>query len=795
MLKKEFCSMLFASVSPLCVAVGLALGLTQVAHGAGLWTGMTPMQSASPTLSASVSLSLSTGTTWDDLVVCLQDGGELKISDAGAVSCAPPDLFSLTPEPPSSSAQSGTATITVSTPETTPAQSNPAASGASDRTLDYHAPETCAELNGSIQTVGGGKVCSDIDISGTFCIVGSRDAFPCRGLFKRVQFCNRLNRPALNPSVCNPTCAAGQFACGAGCAQGEIAPPVRIPFAAGDYVGEVFRATVAATSGDPRFGLALASPALTLAVDGTVAAVGISLSASEDSKHAAFLQAGFSCGGLANVFGVKNFAFTVTALAPAPLSDFKVGDGFSGTFGNLSRADLPDLQFRKIGGADILTVSSSGGLSVRVAGVHSSAYEMTVGATSPNLLGELKFTVRVLFRHPALRPRPALWFEGVYDAGDILTTLDIEELSDETYHLIRGGFWFAVSPDGEVTVTRNLGLGNALGAEIEAVSPTLDETIRLTVYLVSECDAPDDWAEIRAGLSDAERRQLDNNLLDSAGDSAAQDCRNLKRGGDPVAVATQGPSPLNRGHTPLHIAAGGEDVRSVYLLIEWGANPNAETAILKTTPLMYAGIYDKFFAGLALLLRGASVNRLDISDQNAAHHLAKKHRWKRPDNTNFARLMIGAGIDLDAQQREKKSVVYLAVEHNNYELAKLFLEEGANPDLLGGVHRIGALHIAQTPKMAELILDNGGDPDLPSGRAYKGLPKGVRPLEVTEDIAIAKIIQEALDKKYEETGIRGGCRFTTPELVDINVVKESCWYPPWLYPLSQSEQAEGEDEN
>ena len=38
----------------LSVAVALALGLTQAAHGAGLRTGMTPMQSASPTLSASV---------------------------------------------------------------------------------------------------------------------------------------------------------------------------------------------------------------------------------------------------------------------------------------------------------------------------------------------------------------------------------------------------------------------------------------------------------------------------------------------------------------------------------------------------------------------------------------------------------------------------------------------------------------------------------------------------------------------------------------------------------------------
>ena len=49
--------------------------------------------------------------------------------------------------------------------------------------------------------------CRGVDKSGTFCLLGSLEVFPCRGLFTRARDCNiKYNRPLLNPFLCAPTC-------------------------------------------------------------------------------------------------------------------------------------------------------------------------------------------------------------------------------------------------------------------------------------------------------------------------------------------------------------------------------------------------------------------------------------------------------------------------------------------------------------------------------------------------------------------------------------------------------------
>ena len=72
-------------------------------------------------------------------------------------------------------------------------------------------PNLCERVfGGRMQTAGGSQaVCSKIDRNDTFCIVGSRVAFPCQGLFKHVWKCNTHNRPALNPFFCGASCEGG----------------------------------------------------------------------------------------------------------------------------------------------------------------------------------------------------------------------------------------------------------------------------------------------------------------------------------------------------------------------------------------------------------------------------------------------------------------------------------------------------------------------------------------------------------------------------------------------------------
>ena len=85
---------------------------------------------------------------------------------------------------------------------------------------DYaNSPEGCSKtFGGALRMVDGQPICSEIDIQGTFCFVGAREIFPCRGLFKHVWKCNRLNRPALNPFTCDPVCSEdGNIARGKHC--------------------------------------------------------------------------------------------------------------------------------------------------------------------------------------------------------------------------------------------------------------------------------------------------------------------------------------------------------------------------------------------------------------------------------------------------------------------------------------------------------------------------------------------------------------------------------------------------
>ena len=75
----------------------------------------------------------------------------------------------------------------------------------------------CGTFGGTPSDAGDGRVCKGLDADGTFCILDSVLAFPCRGLFKRARYCNlEHNRPLLNPFTCGRVCASGN-ARGKGC--------------------------------------------------------------------------------------------------------------------------------------------------------------------------------------------------------------------------------------------------------------------------------------------------------------------------------------------------------------------------------------------------------------------------------------------------------------------------------------------------------------------------------------------------------------------------------------------------
>ena len=73
----------------------------------------------------------------------------------------------------------------------------------------YQTAQPCRALGGEVVTLNAQEICSGIDKNDTFCIVGSADAFPCRGFYKHVIACNAYDRPALNPFFCGEKCMRG----------------------------------------------------------------------------------------------------------------------------------------------------------------------------------------------------------------------------------------------------------------------------------------------------------------------------------------------------------------------------------------------------------------------------------------------------------------------------------------------------------------------------------------------------------------------------------------------------------
>ena len=276
---------------------------------------------------------------------------------------------------------------------------------------DYRSSDLCARLSGEIVqvTVGVLPVCADIDTGGTFCIAGSREVFPCRGLYRKVLLCNQYNRPARNPFICEAECSAeDEFACGGKCWRGRIQAAGRIPYVVPGHVGDVFQAevtrtssglsSVTVTSGEGRFSM---SPSA-FTVNATNGTVGVSAALSAGGEYAATLRADFVCGGLRETFADGEWAFTVTALAATPAATVYLEGGEGTGTGEVTVNGIAQLSFRKIFGEAALSVNATNGEIVVVGQRPGIGAEriLYVEVTSPEIAGTITLTVVVKFRHP-----------------------------------------------------------------------------------------------------------------------------------------------------------------------------------------------------------------------------------------------------------------------------------------------------------------------------------------------------------------------------------------------------------
>ena len=278
---------------------------------------------------------------------------------------------------------------------------------------DYRSSDLCARLSGEIVqvTVGVLPVCADIDTDGTFCIAGSRDAFPCRGLYRKVLLCNQYNRPAQNPFICEAECSGeDEFACGGKCWRGRIRAAGRIPYVVPGHVGDVFQAEVVRTSsGTTSVTVALGEGLFSMSpsaftVNATNGTVGVSAALSAGGEYAATLRADFVCGGLWKTFAEGEWAFTVTALAATPAATVYLEGGEGTGTGTVTINGIGQLSFESASpfGDRVLDIAPGGEISVveDLRPAIGTERTFTVRATSPEVAGTIPLTVVVKFRHP-----------------------------------------------------------------------------------------------------------------------------------------------------------------------------------------------------------------------------------------------------------------------------------------------------------------------------------------------------------------------------------------------------------
>ncbi|KAK1758303.1 ankyrin repeat-containing domain protein [Echria macrotheca] len=163
----------------------------------------------------------------------------------------------------------------------------------------------------------------------------------------------------------------------------------------------------------------------------------------------------------------------------------------------------------------------------------------------------------------------------------------------------------------------------------------------------------------------------------------------------------------SQGETPLMTASRCGHIEVARLLLDHGADVNAQRGFDHFTPLHFAiqrGGGDQALAEL-LISRGA---RLNAGDDEGFRPLTYAI-WKR--DGSLVRMLLARGAGIDEQDRSGFSVLCRAVQDGSEDMVRLLLELGARVDVR---NRLGktALDIAEEEKhegIVKMIRDHMGD--------------------------------------------------------------------------------------
>ncbi len=190
-----------------------------------------------------------------------------------------------------------------------------------------------------------------------------------------------------------------------------------------------------------------------------------------------------------------------------------------------------------------------------------------------------------------------------------------------------------------------------------------------------------------------------------------------------------------QNHTPLHIAAYMNDSRAVALLLEHGAQVEAESNSGRT-PLMDLFVNDKLFQSTWINVRPgagnrtpvarllvetghASVQRRSRAGKTVLHYYASNILAGKRDSGVFE-FLIAQGALLDAQDNEGLTPLHDAAKNNNLFVAMQLIQQGASLNMRDntGLTPLDYALNRISSKMVANLVRSGAQSSVPTNNAF-----------------------------------------------------------------------------